>query len=40
MTKAERLARLMPPAAATRLEHVQIKRYGDTYVRRFLTGGV
>ncbi len=40
MTKAERLARLMAPAAATPLEHVQIKRYGDTYVRRFLTSGV
>jgi hypothetical protein len=40
MTKAERLARLMAPAAATPLQHVQIKRYGDTYVRRFLTTGV
>ena len=40
MTKTERLARPMPRQAATPLEHVQIKRYGDIFVRRFLTGGV
>jgi len=40
MTKSERLARLMAPAPSTPLEQVQIKRYGDAYVRRFLTSGV
>jgi hypothetical protein len=40
MTKAERLGRLMAPAEATPLEHVQIRRYGDIYVRRFLTSGL
>ena len=40
-TKAERLAQLktQKPTAATPLERVQIKRVGDIYVRRFLSGG-
>lgn len=40
MTKAQRLAQLktQKPAAATAPQRVQIKRYGDTYVRRFLDG--
>ena len=42
MTKAERLAQLKTqrPTAATPLEHVEIKRYGDAFVRRFLISGV
>lgn len=40
-TKAERIAQLktQKPAAATPVERLQIKRVGDVYVRRFLTGG-
>ena len=40
MTKAQRLAQLktQKPATASAPQRVQIKRYGDTYVRRFLDG--
>jgi hypothetical protein len=40
MTKAQRLAQLktQKPAAATPPQRVQIKQYGDAYVRRFLDG--
>ena len=40
-TKAERIAQIKTqrPTAAAPQERVQIKRVGDTYVRRFLSGG-
>lgn len=40
MTKAQRLAQLktQKPTAATAPQRVQVKGYGDTYVRRFLNG--
>ena len=42
MTKAERLAQIKTEKATTPvpLEQVQIKRYGDVFVRRFRTGEV
>jgi hypothetical protein len=42
MTKAQRLAQFktQKPAPATAPQRVQVKRYGDTYVRRFLSGDV
>jgi hypothetical protein len=42
MTKAQRLAQLktQKPAPATVFQRVQIKHYGDAYVRRFLSGDI
>jgi hypothetical protein len=42
MTKAQRLAQMktQKPSPFTAPQRVQVKRYGDTYVRRFLTGDV
>jgi hypothetical protein len=42
MTKAQRLAQMktQKPSPFTAPQRVQIKRYGDAYVRRFLTGDV
>jgi hypothetical protein len=42
MTKAQRLAQFktQKPSPFTAPQRVQVKRYGDTYVRRFLTGDV
>jgi hypothetical protein len=40
MTKAERLAQLKTQKATTRVppQNVQVKHYGDVFVRRFRTG--
>ena len=40
MTKAQRLAQIktQKPTPSTAPQRVQVKRYGDTYVRRFLSG--
>lgn len=42
MTKAERLAqiRTQKPSPSTAFQRVQVKRYGDAYVRRFLSGDI
>lgn len=42
MTKAQRLAQMktQKPSPFTPPQRVQVKRYGDTYVRRFLTGDI
>jgi hypothetical protein len=41
MTKAQRIAQLKTekPTPYTAPQRVQIKRYGDSYVRRFLSDG-
>jgi hypothetical protein len=41
MTKAQRIAQLKTekPTAYAAPQRVQIKRYGDAYIRRFLNGG-
>ena len=42
MTKAQRLAQIktQKPSPFTAPQRVQVKRYGDAYVRRFLTGDI
>ena len=42
MTKAQRLAQIktQKPTPSTARQRVQVKRYGDAYVRRFLSGNI
>ena len=42
MTKAQRLAQIktQKPSPPTAAQRVQVKRYGDAYVRRFLSGNI
>lgn len=42
MTKAQRLAQFktQKPSPFTAPQRVQVKRYGDSYVRRFLSGDI
>ena len=42
MTKAQRLAQIktQKPAPPTTPQRLQVKRYGDAYVRRFLSGNI